>query len=251
VDSNTLTMEPWGTDGYEMAAANLARLARFGDSSYNGWGAYLLESEASTVAYDGKPVLAFRQNPVWSDYDYAIRFSEPNLSGDVRLAEGQIWNWIAVEYTDALGRRQFVTPDDDANLKDSASITANGQFEYVLRAGQVTETMATALGRRFLANHKDRGFYVSGPLRVVGTIRNKHGLAVPVSHVRARQRVRLENFTTDETPGNSGVGFTQHITHTRYDDATQTVDISFGVPNLFEVLVAQLALSGAGSLPGF
>jgi hypothetical protein len=254
VDSNTLTMEPFTTEGYEMAASVLARLARFGDSSFLGWGAYLIESDASTTARSGKPVLCFKQGPLWGDYEYAIRFNEPNLAGDVRVNEGQIWNYIIVNYTDLLGRQQVVTPDDDANLKDSTSITANGQFEYVLRAGQVTQAMAISMGRRFLANHKDRGYYVSGPVRVVGTIRSKHGLAVPVSHVRARQRVRLENFTATETAGNSGVGFTQHITHTRYDDASQTVDISFGVPDLFEVLVAQLALSanaGAGSLPGF
>jgi hypothetical protein len=254
VDSNTLTMEPFTTEGYEMAASILARLARFGDTSFLGWGAYLIESEASTVANNGKPVLCFKQGPLWDDYEYTIRFGESNLAGDVRLAEGQIWNYIIVNYTDLLGRRQVVTPDDDANLKDATSITANGQFEYPLNAGQVTQAMAISMGRRFLANHKDRGYYVAGPLRVVGTIRSKDGLAVPVSHVRARGRVRLENFTTDETLGNSGVGFTQHITRTRYDDPTQTVEISFGVPDLFEVLVAQLALgtnAGTGTLPGF
>lgn len=251
VDSNTLTMEPWVTDGYELAASNLARLAAFGDSSYNSWAAQVIESERAATP-DGKPVLKFSQWPSWTDYEYAVRWDEENIAGELQINKSQVWNYVVVTYTDALGRRRVVTPADDANLTDSASVARYGQREYVLSAGQVSSTMAVAMGRRWLANSKDEHFYVAGPLTVVGAVRNKHGGYTPVSHIRAGQRVKIENFLTDEV-GQIGQGLIQHITHTAYTDMGEQIALSFGVPDLFGVLVAQLALgaNAGGSLPGF
>lgn len=242
VASNTLTMEPWTTEGYEMAASNLGRLASFGDSSLNPWAAYVLESEAAATP-NGEPVLALQQQPALSDYDYAVRLDDPNVSGELRLNKTAVYNWIVVTYTNDLGQTVRVTPDDDANLTDatSASETSGyGRREYVLATRFASQTAAVTAGRRFLAQHKDEHLYVSGPVTVTGYIRAKSGQPVPASLIRAGKRVKIENFLSDEV-GVSGAGVTAIISATTYTDAAETCSISFGVPDDLAVLLARLA----------
>ena len=152
-----------------------------------------------------------------------------------------IRNWIVVRYRDEQNNRDvYVTPDDNANLKDATSIADWGQREYVLDASLATETAAVNLARRYLAAHKDPRFYVSGPITVCGYIRGKNGNPVPASEIRAGRRVRIENFLADEV-GTTGAGLTFIVSRTHYTDNDETCQISAGTPDDLAVILAQMA----------
>ena len=241
IDSNTLTLEPWVTGStvdYEMAADNLARLAALGDSSFNPWAAYLLESDSAATP-NGEPVLAFKQQPALTDYDYALRIDDAILQG-LELRKTEVWNWIAVAYRDGEGRTQWLTPDDDANLKDTTSITTYGQREKILNSSFTSSAVATNFARRFLASSKDEHFYVSGGIPVIGYLHGKQGQVIPASQLRAGKRVKIENYLTDEV-GVSAAGLTFIVTRAGYNDATETAMLECGVSDDLAVLIAQLA----------
>ncbi len=238
------TLEPFMSNGREAMASILTRAASYGDGSYNSWAAYLVESDLATTP-DGKPVLALTQYPALTSYDYAVRLDDPNLTGELTVVYDldAVRNWIAVKYRDELNNRDVIlTPDDDANLKDTTSITAYGQREtpQPLDASTTSATVAKNLARRYLAAYKDPRLYVSGPIVVKGFIRNATGGRVPASQIRAGMRIRVENYLTD-LASVSGAGLTFVITQTDYNDDAQTCSISTGVPDDLAVFLAQLS----------
>lgn len=238
----TYTLEPFITNGWEWMNSILQRAVSYGDASFNSWYARLLESDRAATP-DGKPVLELAQYPALTDYDYEVRVSDPNIEGDFKVVKdsADVYNWIVLVYRDGNGREIRVTPDDDANLKDTTSITEYGQREYVIDAGQATATTAKNWARRFLAAAKDAKFYVSGPITVKGYIKGNAGNLVPAANIRAGQRVKIVNFLTDEV-GVTGAGLTFHITQMSYDDASQTARLSTGVPDNLAVFLARLAV---------
>jgi len=241
IDSNTLTLEPWVTGGavdFETAADNLARLAALGDASFNPWAAYVVESDSAATP-NGQPVLAFKQQPALTDYEYALRIDDAVLAG-LELRKTEVWNWMAVSYRDGEGRTQWLTPEDDANLKDTTSITTYGQREKILSSSFTSSAVATNFARRFLASNKDEKFYVSGGIPVVGYLRGKQGQVIQASQLRAGKRVKVENYLTDEV-GVSAAGLTFVVTRTSYQDATETCILECGVSDDLAVLIAQLA----------
>lgn len=241
----TLALEPFVTNGWEKMNSILQRAVSYGDASFNSWYARLLESDRAATP-DGKPVLEVSQYAALTDYDYEVRVGDPNVEGDFKINKDSagVYNWIVVKYQDENGREVYVTPDDDANLKDTTSVTAYGQREYVIDAGQATATTAKNWARRFLAANKDAKFYVSGPINVKGYIKGKAGNYVPAANIRAGQRVKIVNFLTDEV-GVSGAGLTFHITQLTYEDAAQTAQLSTGVPDDLAVFLARLAAGWA------
>jgi hypothetical protein len=241
IASNTLVVEPWLTGGnvdFETASSNLARLAQLGDASFNAWAVYLLDSE-STATPAGKPVLAYQQQPALSDYDYAVTLG-PGTLQNISLAQTPVYNDIIVSYTDANGITQWLTSADDAGLTDATSTAAYGTIQTALGVGQVSSTVAANLGKRFLAANKDVHFYASGSIPVQGYIIAKNNNPVPASEVRAGKRIKILNFLSDEV-GVSGGGLTFLISHTAYDDASETVQIDCSVPDNLAVLLARIA----------
>jgi hypothetical protein len=241
IDSNTFSLVPFVTQGWEWLGDILSRAASFGDASFNEWACYLLESEAAASA-NGKPVLAVKQRLALTDYDYAVRLDEANLVPPLKVAldyEG-VYNWIAVQYRDELDQEAWVTPDDDVALKDATSITDWGQREYVLQGNLTSLAVAKNLARRFLAARKSPKFYVSGPVTVQGYIRAKSGQPIPAANLRAGKRLKIENFLVDESFV-AGAGLTFLISRTNYNDADETCSISCGLPDDLAVVVAQLA----------
>lgn len=238
------TLEPFMSNGREPMASILNRATSYGDGSYNSWAAYLVESDLATTP-DGKPVLALTQYPALTAYDYAVRVDDPNVDGTITIVYDleSVRNWITVSYRDELDNRDVIlTPDDDANLKDTTSITAYGQREtpQPLAAGTTSATVAKNLARRYLAAYKDPRLYVSGPIVVKGYIRNATGGLVPASQIRAGMRIKVENYLTD-LASVSGAGLTFIITQTDYNDDTQTCAVSTGVPDDLAVFLAQLS----------
>jgi hypothetical protein len=245
IDSNSLSLVPFLTNGPETTASILQRAATYGDASFNQWDAYLLPSD-DAASPDGKPVLAVEQYPALTDYDYSIRVDEENVLPPLEIDQDvdDIVNWVSVVYrNDENNRKVVITPDDDANLKDTDSIAAWGErhLPRPLNAGQATVAMAKNLARRVLNARKDPRFYVSGPIRVVGYIRAKDGQQVPCSKIRAGKRIRIENFLED-LAGTTDAGLTFIITSTRYDDSRETCLISTGIPDELSAFLAQRTL---------
>lgn len=236
----TLSLVPFITEGYEMFADILARAVSYGDASFNSWDCYLDSSEKA-ASPDGKPVLVIEQYPALTDYDYAVRLDEWPVE-IVEDTEG-LRNYVVVRYRDLLDNRDvWVTPADDANLKNDAAITAGGgQRELVLDAGVTTQANAINLGRRALAARKDPRYYVSQPIVVQGAIRGKNGNLIPASEVKAGMRLRVEDFIPDKV-GVSGAGLTTLITRVEYDDDSETASIACGTPDDLAILLAQIAL---------
>jgi hypothetical protein len=227
VGSNTLDLTPFVTEGHEMMADILTRACDAGDSSYNSWGAQLLESEMAATP-NGKPVLQVAQYPALTDYDYAVRIGDDNLLAPFQVTKdySEIWNWIAVTYMDGEGKTKYLSPDDDSDLKDTTSITDYGQREQKLELGHATITEAEMAGRRYLARYKDPQWMMTNPIVVKGWIRAKSGNLIPSSMIRAGKRIRIEDYPLDL----SGTGLTFMISHTTYEDEDESCSLQAGPP---------------------
>jgi hypothetical protein len=245
IATNAFTLEPFLTNGAEVASSVLMRAAAFGDGSYNPWACYFEASDTAATP-DGKPVLCLQQQPALSDYDYAVRIDEANLVQRVELKRaivGEVFNWIIVRYRDELNNRDVIlTPDDDANLKNQASIDAYGQLEMIVDAGPATATSAKNYAQRVLAIKKNAQFKMTAPLTVRGFIRSKSGTRVPAVQIRAGKRLKIENFL-DDVADVSGAGMTFLITGTSYRPDDETVSITCGaLPDNLAVYLAQRQL---------
>jgi hypothetical protein len=232
--SNTLAVVPFITDGFENWASVLTRVLDYGDSSYNAWYGRLLHSESGSTA-NGRPVLQIAQYPALTDYDYALRLDDDNLLGpvEIQVDYDRIVNWVVVTYQDEDGRTRVMTPDDDANLKDTTSITLYGERHVAapLDIGQGLSATAVSYGRSYLAAHKDPLVSITSPIRVMGFIRGKGaGQEIPTANIQAGNRLRVESFLDDVL----GDGFTAVVTHTQYQDEICT--ISLGAPDFMALL---------------
>lgn len=231
-----LTLEPFVTEGYEPYTSILQRAASYGDAAYNPWNVYLEHSELAGTP-NGLPVVVCEPFLPITDYDYVVSVSEMGAQAASSLVEDyeSIRNWIIVKYTDELTSMElYLTPDDDATLKDDASIALYGRRELPLDLGTASAAAAASIGRRVLASRKDMQYSVSGPIHVVGYLRAKTGSVVtpiPACRVRAGRRLKIEDWITD-------VIFM--VTLTRYHDADQSVDISCGnAPDSLSLYLAQ------------
>lgn len=242
IGSNGLSLVPFMTAGFESAANVLARAASFGDSSYNPWYAAVLDSEQAASS-DGSPVLKVAQYPALTDYDYVVRVDDPNVAApvDIDWDFDAIRNWVTVVYRDQENDRDItVSPDDDANLKDTDSIALYGErhLEQSLRAEVSTLAGAKNLARRYLDENRLPRISASGPIKVTGRIRTKNGSDVPVEQVTAGKRIRIEQFVNDVIFDN---GLTFIITQTEYNPETRTCSITTGLPDALDVYLAQLS----------
>lgn len=236
IDANSLSVVPLVSADYESLASLLERVTAFGDSSQNSWHAYLLGSEWA-ASPDGKPVLALKQYPALSDYDYVVRINEENIVGDIEIAldDTLLANWVIVAYRDAeSGIQKYLTPDDNSVLKDDTSIASYGERHAVINAGEATTTTALAFGRRYLQQYKTPLFYVSSPITVHGSIRTKSsgvgGSTIPAANIQAGKRLRVENFLHDFYTTTGVIGLVEIINETEYVDSDQSCRMSLGKP---------------------
>lgn len=233
IGSNSFSLVPFISET-DWLSDILTNAAHYGDTSFNAWAVGIRESD---LGIDDKPVLFVEQFPTLTDFDYAVRLDEPNLVPPFEATRDltDVVNWVAVEFTDQSGNTIFVTPDDDANLKDANSIAAYGERQEWLNVQTTSQTAAVNYGRRYLAQRKDPQWTVSSGIQVVGYVRGKGGQIVPSSEIRAGKRIRVENFLQDL----SGTGLTFLITATNYNDERETCSISVGLPSSLDVWLAQ------------
>jgi hypothetical protein len=235
IGSNPYSLVPFISE-VDSYADILSKAASYGDSSFNPW-AYGVRS--SEQASDGKPILFCEAYPSLSACDYELSLDEGNVAGGVVFAHDptEVRNWIAVQYTDQRGFPVWLTPDDDPDLKDDASIATYGQLEEWITLDARWWIIAKNWGRRVLQQRKDAQWKASGEIAVTGYLRAAGGGKVPVSQVRAGQRLRVTDFLGDL----SGTGLTLLITATSYDDASETCSISTGKPDMLAARLARLA----------
>ncbi len=227
VVSNTLDITPFISE-WDTAAGILLNACSFGDSSNNHWAPWLLNSENAPTP-DGKPVLRIQSYPALTGYDYAIRLNEDNIAGAVQITQDfdAIANWVIVQYTNDQGWPVWITPDDDATLKDTTSIAAYGQRDYLLQLGYSTATVATSNGVRLLKANKDPQWNAS-PIPIWDHIRRSGRDPIPAARIYSAFRLKVEDFTSNLT--GTDTDLTMLITGTRYDDETGVNTLTFGQP---------------------
>lgn len=219
VGSNTLSLVPFITDGYDRIGDILLKAAGYGDASYNPWACYLDHSERAPIP-DGKPPLVVEAQPLTSaGYDYTVRFAELDPSaGDVSYETdySAIVNWVIAQYQDSgTGAALYQTPDDDATLKDTTSITKYGQQEAVVEVNTTDSAKAIQYGRRYLGQYKDPVVRMSSPIVIAGMVETSSGNSLPVSMVRAGKRLRISDFL--------GTDVVIFIASTEYQDGKVTI----------------------------
>jgi hypothetical protein len=235
VGALTVSLVPFVTDGNESLADVAARAVGFGDASFNKWASYL---DTSANSADSLPRFILEQQPALTAYDYAVRMDEDNVGSELQFIQDlePVRNWVAVQYQNAMGKTVFVTPDDDAALKDTASIAAYGQREEWITLNTTDLTAAKNYAKRFLAARKDIQWTAVGQLAVNGYIRSSSGQRVPSSQIQPGKRVKIENWLNDL----SGSGLTFLITGTTYTDASEACAMDIGLPNTLEVMLLRM-----------
>ena len=227
VAGSALSLVPYITEGFISAAQIIDDIAGRGDAAYNRWGYGLLHSERATTP-NGEPILLLEQYPDTDDYDYVVSVDEQNVVGEINISQDvdAIANWVVVSYVDENGWMQYRSPNDNASLKNQASIDAYGRRAVILNIGDGTLALADNTGIRYLTTYKDPQWRLIGSLTLQSYIRKKSGDIEPASQVHAGKRIKVENFKEDL----SGSGLTFVITQTDYRDDDQSVSIGTGVP---------------------
>ena len=217
--SLTYSLEPFVSENDTLARI-LERAWEFGDSSN---GRVAAGVTLSSGASDRHPKLLVESVPALTDYDYQIDFDSPQLAGRLTLeySTDDLANYVTVEYVDEQGFRQTVTPEDDASLTDTASVSSWGQRDYVLRLGQVTQAQAIHMGETYLTRHKDPEWTMA-PVRVRGYIEKKAGIRLPAAEIEPGKRIKVSSFLDD----GSGTWHTYLITRVQYDEDSQIATLS-------------------------
>ena len=235
IASNTFALEPFTIDPPETLANILMKAADYGDSSFNPWAVGI---RGSHLASDGKPILFAEQQPVLTDFDYAIRIDDPNVNGPLAFSQNveDVRNYIIAEYQTIEGFPAFVTPDDDVTLKDTASIALYGERHESIQVQTTDVTKAKNVAKRILAARKDPQWRADGQISVTGYIRDKYGSQIPSSQIEAGKRLKIENWLNDL----SGTGLTFLISTTDYDDTREVCTLGVGKVDDLATYLARL-----------
>jgi hypothetical protein len=235
ISSNTRTLGTVISDYGGNLASLFTDLSSLGDSSFNPWAAGVLASGVA-ASPNGKPVIYFEQQPAITSSDYRARLGEIENNIEISRNTDETYNYIIVGVIDAGGDYVYYTSDDYAGLKDTSSISAYGQRDYLLSLGEMGTADAMNYGYRFLAARKNPQWYINGSLEFNHTIRSVTSGPVPVAWVQAGERIMIENYLNEIFGG----GIIFMITQTTYYEDRDTLTIRTGNPDPLAVLGAQL-----------
>ncbi len=205
----------------------------------NRWAFGLLASQEAATK-DGKPPLFLEQYPNTSDHEYILRRGANLISDiEVRRDYGAVRNWIPVRYLDEKGWEHWVTPDDDASLKDQDSIDRYGRRDVDggLDAGYMSAANALAFGQLYLSLKKKPVDQLAQPAVVQGYILDKNGNEVPTSLIEPGKRALLEGWKDEET----GAPLRLVITATDYQHDDESCAVTTGIP------LGPMMIRGAGA----
>lgn len=187
--SPSLALIPFMTlnDAFETGDSIIQRSLGFGDGSDNTFGFCVWDKFGTS---DGLPKAFIEQRSV-ADYEYVVSLAEISDFRDEADLDA-VKNWIVVKHVDSDDWTVYITPDDDATLKDTSSIASYHQRNHTVDAGNCDTATATEYGTRFLEYHKEPPHQMS--FGVTGWIRKKGGVQAPVNQVRAGDRILVEDW---------------------------------------------------------
>ena len=229
----TVDLVPFIAETETSYADLITNAVNYGDSSYNRWASYLGLSTG-----DGKPIFFLEQSPLLSDWDYAIRMDDANVTSDLAFRHDLdgVANWIAAKYQDVTGGTVYMTPDDDATFKDTSSIASYGQRDFWVSLPTTNQAAVQNYCRRYLDAHKLPQWIATGQVEVAGFVRAKSGKLVPACEVLPGKRIRIENWLADL----SGSGLTFLISGTTYTDDSETCAMDIGMPDTLEFAIFRM-----------
>lgn len=179
------------------------------------------------------PVIYYEAVPLLTDYDYAVRLDEGNLDGVELVLSAEtdtLINRVFVKFTTPNNQEDWSNVLSYAGLSNADSQSKYYQRTLVVDGGEAaTKALAGPVGAVYINNQSGLQYYVRNPLQLKGTIRTKGGRSVPVSHVRAGTRIKIENFVEDV--GDITGGLTFLISGTDYDDTTGVLSVYTSVPD--------------------
>lgn len=233
IGSCTTSLVPFLADPLPYASI-LSQAASYGDTSFNPWAYGVLGSDLGS---DDKPVLFVEQIPLLTDYDYIVRLDSRQMANTTFEKNiDAVRNWIAVQYKSVDGRETWITPDDDATLKDTASIALYGQREDWITIDTTSSTAATTYGKLLLARRKDAQWLAPSGIAIAGHVYTKAGAVMPAAMIQAGKRLKIANFLNDL----SGTGLTWLITRAEYEHATRTTTVEVGIPDTLPTFLARV-----------
>lgn len=208
-----------------------------------------LESDAISGT-NTSALVYYEKVPALSDYDYAVRIDEENISGIEIVTSSDLdtlFNRSFVTFIDDTGKKHWANLNDYAALDDSTSQAKYKQRTIIVDGGQAaTRALAGPAGAVVIKRSKDLTYYMRNPLQLIGTIRRKDGASVPVSQIRAGKRIKIENFIGD-VGDVAGSGLTFLISHTSYDDASGVMTVTAGVSDAMPDIIVNAESSTRGS----
>jgi len=213
----------------------VTEVAAYGSSANAGWAAQIGKS---TSASDELPRLELQPIPdVTAGADYMLWIDRPNCGEGVAFRQdvSEVVNYYHIQHTGADGIPYHFSPQDDATLQDSASITAYGRRDSdVITLNTTNLTLLKRYAKTKLAQTAPLRWKSSGDIPVTGWLDAAAGGALPVALVTAGTRLQIMNYLDDMT--GSG-GLVMLVTGTRYDHESRTVSISTGVPDTLEAWI--------------
>jgi hypothetical protein len=249
-----MDLSPYVVDPALPLADILTEVTSYGDEYGSLWAAYVTHSEEGG---DGKPRLCLEKQPSLDSADYFLRLTDKNVTVGLTFAQdaNEVYNYYLIEYTDAGGIQRHVTPEDDATLKDSASIAVYGRRDYTVQPATSSLAVAKYYARNLLARTKSL-HWKTASITVAGYIRGQGGQHIPASRICAGHRLAIENFLADL----NGDGLTFLVVGTEYSGVTDTCTIIVGMPDTLaawlarklrtlegQVRTGQIAAAGVGS----
>jgi hypothetical protein len=181
---------------------------------------------------NSSPAIYYEKVPDLTDYEYAVRIDEENLEGIELVLSSDfdtLFNRSFVTFTDVTGKQTWAFYVDYAAMDNDASKTKYLQRTTIVPGGvAATAALAGRLGAVVIKVKKDPAYYMRGPLNLKGSIRKKDGSLWPVSLIRAGERIKIENAST-EAGDILGAGLIILITGTEYDDEAETNSVTASV----------------------
>jgi hypothetical protein len=173
-------------DGFQNALSMIEDILEFGDASLNQWGFAVWDGGSSSDR------LPQAETKLYSTADYEYKLDPRTVKGLTKYSlspssREALSNWIAVRYVDEKAVVRYRTPYENTNLTDAASVAQYGQRDMDIDIGSGDAALADAIGQSFLrryANPKTKGEF-----EIAGSIPTKGGAMVPVSQIRAGERL--------------------------------------------------------------
>ena len=227
VTAQGITFRPFGSANNISMTDLLDKITAYGDSSYNAYYWYIgYDTDSANL-----PMVRVEQRST-TTADWIIRAGSDNVQTiDISLSDDRRYNYIMVEYTDANGRSVQRTPNDNASLKNAASISASYRRDRVIRVDASDSTEADQIGIAYLTANKDGAY--KGSIVVEWYVEQHGGAGVrcPASWVRAGDVVHL--------PDVDG-GINIFVGATQYDAGSGRLTITPDTPpDTLESIMAQ------------